>query len=51
MIGLLDNFANIIFVVAGLVIVFGATEVWRTRWMAKRKRERQDKKSREEMRS
>ena len=51
MLGFFDDFANIIYAVAALVIVFGFTEVWRTRWLAKRKRERQDKVSRREMRS
>ena len=51
MLGFFDNFANIIFTVVALVVVFGVTEVWRTRWLAKRKRQRQDKKSREEMHS
>jgi hypothetical protein len=42
--GFFNDFSNIIYAVVALVIVFGLTESWRIQWLAKRKRERQNRK-------
>jgi hypothetical protein len=41
--GFFDDFSNIIYAVVGLVIAFELTEIWRVQWLAKRKRERQNR--------
>jgi hypothetical protein len=45
-----DNFTSIILAVVGLVIVFALFERSRIVWLANRKRERQDRAHREDLR-
>jgi hypothetical protein len=49
--GFFDDFTNIILTVAGLVIVFALFERSRIVWLAKRKRERQDRAHRQDTRN
>jgi hypothetical protein len=48
--GSFDNFTNVILAVVGLVIVFALFERSRIIWLARRKRERQDRAHREDRR-
>jgi hypothetical protein len=41
--GFLNDFSTLLYIVVAAVVVFGLTEGWRTRWLAQRKRERQNK--------
>jgi hypothetical protein len=41
--GFLNDFSTIIYIAVALVIAYGLTEGWRTRWLAQRKRERQNR--------
>jgi hypothetical protein len=47
--GAFDNFTNVILAVVGLVIVFALFERSRIVWLAKRKRERQDRAHRKDV--
>jgi hypothetical protein len=49
--GAFDNFTNIILAVVGLVIVFALFERSRIVWLARRKRERQDRAHRKDVRN
>jgi hypothetical protein len=41
--GIFNDFSTIIYAVIALVIAFELTEIWRVQWLAKRKRERQNR--------
>ena len=41
--GFLNDFSTLIYIVVAGVIAFGLTESWRSRWLAQRKRERQNR--------
>jgi hypothetical protein len=43
------DFANILLLVVGLVVIFGLTERWRLERHAQRKRERQNRSHREDV--
>ena len=44
MLGIFDDFTNILLAVVALLVLWGLSERWRTEFSAKRKRERQNKK-------